>query len=65
MGSTDPADAEPGTIRGDFGLERRIVMFNLVHASDSPTSAEKEVSMFFGEGEIHTYDLPSESIYRI
>jgi nucleoside-diphosphate kinase len=65
VGSTDPVDAEPGTIRGDFGLERRIVMFNLVHASDSPTSAEKEISMFFDAGEIHPYDLPSESIYQI
>ena len=65
VGSTDPADAEPGTIRGDFGLERRVVMFNLVHASDSSKSAEKEISMFFDCGEIHSYDLPTESIYKI
>jgi nucleoside-diphosphate kinase len=45
MGPTDPADAPPGTIRGDFGLE---VTENIVHGSDSPESAKRELTIFFG-----------------
>ena len=45
MGVTNPAEAAPGTIRGDFGLE---ITHNVVHGSDSPTSAERELSIFFG-----------------
>jgi nucleoside-diphosphate kinase len=44
MGPTDPAKAPPGTIRGDFGT---IITENLVHGSDSPASAERELSLFF------------------
>ena len=44
MGATDPRDAAPGTIRGDFGL---IMDANLVHGSDSPESAEREIAVFF------------------
>ncbi|WP_158840884.1 nucleoside-diphosphate kinase [Saccharothrix deserti] len=44
-GGTDPVEkATPGTIRGDFGLE---VQFNLVHGSDSPESAEREIKLWF------------------
>jgi nucleoside-diphosphate kinase len=44
-GGTDPVDkALPGTIRGDFGLETQ---FNLVHGSDSPESAEREIALWF------------------
>jgi nucleoside-diphosphate kinase len=44
-GGTDPVDkALPGTIRGDFGLETQ---FNLVHGSDSPESAEREIGLWF------------------
>ena len=43
-GSTDPVKAPSGTIRGDFGL---IVTENLVHGSDSPASAAREVALFF------------------
>lgn len=46
MGPTNPAEAAPGTIRGDFGLT---VDENVVHGSDSPESAEREVALFFGE----------------
>jgi nucleoside-diphosphate kinase len=46
-GATDPvASAAPGTIRGDFGLETQ---FNLVHGSDSPESAEREIALWFSQ----------------
>lgn len=45
MGATNPADAAPGTIRGDFGLE---LDANVVHGSDSPASADREIAIFFG-----------------
>jgi nucleoside-diphosphate kinase len=46
-GATDPVEkAAPGTIRGDFGLETQ---FNLVHGSDSPQSAQREVDLWFPE----------------
>jgi len=44
MGATDPKKAEPGTIRGDFGLA---VTQNIVHGSDSTASAERELDLFF------------------
>jgi nucleoside-diphosphate kinase len=44
MGPTDPASAPPGTIRGDFGT---VITENLVHGSDSPESAERELALFF------------------
>jgi nucleoside-diphosphate kinase len=46
MGATNPADAAPGTIRGDFGL---VMDENVIHGSDSPTSAEREIAIFFAE----------------
>ena len=46
MGATDPKQAAPGTIRGDFGL---IVTNNIVHGSDSSQSAERELEIFFPE----------------
>jgi nucleoside-diphosphate kinase len=45
MGATNPRDAAPGTIRGDLGFE---VTENLVHGSDGPESAERELQLFFG-----------------
>jgi nucleoside-diphosphate kinase len=45
MGATNPAEAEPGTIRGDLALS---MPDNLVHGSDSPESAERELELFFG-----------------
>jgi nucleoside-diphosphate kinase len=46
-GGTDPVEkATPGTIRGDFGLETQ---FNLVHGSDSPESAEREIALWFAQ----------------
>ena len=45
MGATNPAEAAPGTIRGDLALS---LPDNLVHGSDSPESAERELRLFFG-----------------
>lgn len=45
MGTTNPAEAEPGTIRGDLALS---MPDNLVHGSDSSESAERELGLFFG-----------------
>jgi nucleoside-diphosphate kinase len=53
MGATHPAEAAPGTIRADFGLE---VGRNLVHGSDGPETARFEVALFFDEEEILSYD---------
>ncbi len=51
-GATNPQTAAPGTIRGDYGLA---VTPNLIHASDSPTSAERELGLFFTADELHAY----------
>ena len=52
IGATNPAEAEPGTIRGDLALETGR---NLVHGSDSPESAKREIALFFREDELHSY----------
>jgi nucleoside-diphosphate kinase len=44
MGTTNPAEAAPGTIRGDYGIE---TTENLVHGSDSHESASREIALFF------------------
>ena len=49
MGATDPAKAEAGTIRGDFGLD---IEHNTVHGADSVDNAEEEIKLFFSENEI-------------
>ena len=46
MGATNPADAEPGSIRGDFALS---MPDNLVHGSDAPETAERELALWFGD----------------
>jgi len=53
IGKTDGAAADPGTIRGDFGNSKSM---NLVHGSDSPESAERELALWFSGGEIVEYD---------
>ena len=53
LGATSPANAEPGTIRADFGLE---IGRNLVHGSDGPDTATYEIPLFFTEDEILTYE---------
>jgi nucleoside-diphosphate kinase len=52
MGKTNPVDALPGTIRGDLGL---MTGRNLIHGSDGPESAEREVALFFGERGISSW----------
>ena len=54
MGTTNPQNAAPGTIRGDFGIN---LTKNLVHGSDSPASAEREIGLFFDENELHDYEM--------
>ena len=53
MGKTRPLEAEPGTIRGDFALT---VGYNLIHGSDSPQSAERELAIFFRDDDLHSYN---------
>lgn len=54
MGATNPFEADPGTIRGDYGLD---LTKNLIHGSDSPESADREIDLFFDENEILDYEL--------
>jgi nucleoside-diphosphate kinase len=53
VGATNGLKADPGTIRGDFGTSQQM---NLVHASDGPEAASREMEIFFNSGEIHAYD---------
>jgi len=52
VGATNPLDANPGTIRGDFGME---IGRNLVHASDGPDTAKAEIALWFGEENLVEY----------
>ena len=58
VGSTNPKEAAPGTIRYDFGMHTGR---NLIHASDSKKSSEKEISLFFDIDEIIEYDKNEDS----
>ena len=53
VGKTNPREAAPGTIRGDYGLE---IGRNLIHASDSVESAARECALFFGAAELQSYE---------
>ncbi|GGH78981.1 nucleoside-diphosphate kinase [Pullulanibacillus pueri] len=57
MGSTNPADAAPGTIRGDYGVQ---MSQNIIHGSDSPESAKREINLFFSQDEALTYEKAVE-----
>jgi nucleoside-diphosphate kinase len=57
MGSTDPLKAAPGTIRGDLGFS---MQNNLVHGSDSPQAAEREIALFFEKEEILDYSRSND-----
>ena len=54
VGATNPKEADLGTVRGDFALD---MGRNIIHASDSPASAEREISLFFDEDEICDYEM--------
>ena len=53
MGATNPQDAAPGTIRGDYAVS---LGMNIIHGSDSPASAEREIGLFFKSEEIINYN---------
>lgn len=61
MGLTNPVQAAPGTIRGDFGME---IGRNLVHGSDSPENGEKEVALFFDQAELVAWERATETWIR-
>ncbi|RXJ03946.1 nucleoside-diphosphate kinase [Anaerobacillus alkaliphilus] len=53
MGATNPKDALPGTIRGDYAAK---LSMNVIHGSDSPESAAREIGIFFKEEELNNYE---------
>ena len=57
-GATNPAEAEPGTVRGDYALT---IGRNVIHAADSPESAKREISIHFKESELVSYNKIDES----
>lgn len=57
MGATDPQDAHPGTVRGDYG---QFIQYNLIHGSDSAESAIREIKVFFDEQELVPYERSVE-----
>src|SRR5574344_980175 len=54
VGATNPQEAELGTIRGDYGIQTGR---NIIHASDAPESAEREIGLFFNEDELVDYNM--------
>ena len=58
VGATSPLDADAGTVRGDLAVE---IGRNLIHGSDSPESAQRELALFFDEGEILSYARDTDS----
>ncbi len=58
MGATNAAEAIPGTIRGDYALE---IGFNIIHGSDSPENATKEINLFFKPEELVSYSTAGEA----
>ncbi len=57
MGATDPAKAAPGTLRGDFAMQ---IAANIVHGSDGPEAAEREIGLFFRPDELVGQPRPEE-----
>lgn len=58
IGATKPAEAAPGSIRGDFGME---IGRNLVHGSDSPENGLKEAAIFFNDDELVSWDRVTDA----
>ncbi|AFK22435.1 nucleoside-diphosphate kinase [Pyrococcus sp. ST04] len=63
-GATDPKDAAPGTIRGDYGLDIGDAIYNVVHASDSKESAEREINLYFKPEELFEYCKAADWFYK-
>ena len=61
LGATNGLKAAPGTIRGDFSSSRQM---NLVHASDGPESAARELALYFRPTELHTYEPMLTPMFR-
>ena len=59
VGATNPLEADLGTIRGDFGMDTGR---NIIHASDAPESAEREIALFFDEDEICDYQIVDKDL---
>lgn len=59
VGATNPKEADLGTIRGDFAMDTGR---NIIHASDSGSSAEREIALFFDESELCDYSMPDEGM---
>ena len=59
VGTTNPQEAAPGTIRGDFGID---IGRNVIHASDSPESAAREIAIHFKPAELFPYTRIDESV---
>lgn len=57
MGATNPAEANPGTIRGDYALE---IGFNIIHGSDGPETAAQEINLFFRPEELLGYNVVTD-----
>ncbi len=62
IGATNPANATPGTVRGDFALN---VTPNAIHGSDSTENAKRELSIFFTEKELVNYSKPTEQQFLL
>ncbi|MDZ7688270.1 MAG: nucleoside-diphosphate kinase [Halobacteriales archaeon] len=58
IGATDPKDADPGTIRGDYALD---IGRNCVHAADAPETAEREIAIYFDDDELESYERVDET----
>jgi len=59
VGATNPAEAAPGTIRGDLAMDTGR---NVIHASDSPASAAREAAIYFSEGDLVAYSRIDEPV---
>jgi nucleoside-diphosphate kinase len=59
MGVTNPVQADLGTVRGDFAV---FTGRNVIHGSDSPVSAEREIALFFSRNELHDYNRADEGL---
>ena len=57
MGVTNPTQAAPGTIRGDYGLD---IGLNIIHGSDGQEAAQREISIFFAPAELVSYDRAAD-----